>query len=75
MRLGLGFQVGLDNAHDVERLGKRLMSRLHLIDATFDALLDRRLAQIALRNGARIELVAIDAPRSAPGIHSIVGQI
>jgi hypothetical protein len=33
------------------------------------------LAQIALRNGARIELVAIDAPRSAPGIHSIVGQI
>src|SRR5215510_5678653 len=60
MRLGVRREIGLDNAHDVERLGKGLVARLDLIDAGFDILVDTRLAQIALRNAERIELVSID---------------
>jgi hypothetical protein len=51
------------------------MARLQLIDAGFDTLLDPPLAQKALRNGLRIELVASDALGATPGIRTIIGQI
>jgi len=51
------------------------VARLQLIDATFNVLLKARLAQIALRDGERIELVAIDAMRSTPGIWTFIGEV
>src|SRR6266545_1574144 len=75
MRLRLRREIGLDNAHDVERLSKRLVSRLDLIDAGFDTLLNTGLAQMALRDGERIELVTVDASGAASGIRASIGQI
>src|SRR5262245_36464769 len=68
-------EIGLENAHDIEWLGIGLVTRLKLKEATFDFLLNAPLAQIALRDGARIELIAIDASGSSSSIRSRVGQI
>src|SRR5215213_5743876 len=75
MRLGVRFQIGLDNAHHIKQLGEGLVSRLELINAGFDVLLDAGLAQIALGNAARLELVAVDALGATPGVWAVIGLI
>ncbi len=75
MRLGLGGQIGLDEHHHVQRLGKRRVARLQLIDARFDPVVDGRLAQQARRHGTWIDLVTVDAVRPTPGIRAVVGQV
>jgi site-specific DNA recombinase len=75
VRLGACFQIGLDNAYDIERLCKRLVARLELIGAAFDALLDVRVVQILVGNCAWIEFVAVDTLGATPGILTVIGQI
>src|SRR5258706_4115532 len=74
MRLRLGFQIGLDDQHDVQRLDKALVAGLKLIDACFEPGTDPGLAYKPLRNGARIEFVAIDAMWPVPGVRTIIRQ-
>ena len=71
VRLGECFQIGLDNANDIQRLRKGLVARLELIRATLDALLYVRVAQIPVGNCAWIEFVAVDTLGATPGIWAV----
>lgn len=60
MRLALGCEIGFDDHHDIERVGKRLMQECRLIDSGLKTIFDRRLDQVLRRDIVEIELAAIE---------------
>src|SRR2546428_8938996 len=75
MGAGLGTQVGLGDDDDIQRVYALLMEQLHLVEASRHVPLDRSLFEGGHRHVVVIDLRALLATRTAPGIGAGVGEI
>ena len=75
MGLGTGALVGFNQDHHIEWIGEFFMPHLKLIDrrmnrAGYRGGLGKALGQVRI-----VEFAPILAPRSAPGVRPVIGQI
>jgi hypothetical protein len=75
MGSGLGAQVGLRDDDDIQRLGKLFVEQLHLVHLGLDVSFHGGRFAVLLWEVVVIDLVAIFATRTAPGIGTDVRKV
>src|SRR5262249_48977393 len=75
MGAGLGAQIGLHEDDDIQWLCELLMEQVHLIDTSLHVPFDRGLFEVFHGEGIIVDLVAILAVGSPPGVGTSVGEV
>ena len=75
MGLGTGALVGLHEDHDIEPVGEFFVPNGQLVDGRMNVSVHGSGFETARRQVLIIELVAVLAPRAAPGVGAVIGPI